>query len=123
MHVCWIMLRRSVYFLNICYIRVFYRLIEIGCYNEEEEEEGAHLHDDPVHHEQEAGEHDNDRWARIQTEIQRISTEQQRQGAEISGLHGDVQRGNRMLEENNRMLLMMMQHLNLQDPPTDPNKL
>jgi hypothetical protein len=25
MHVCWILLRRSVYFLNICYIRVFYR--------------------------------------------------------------------------------------------------
>jgi hypothetical protein len=25
MHVIWILLRRSVYFLNICFIRVFYR--------------------------------------------------------------------------------------------------
>jgi len=48
-----------------------------------------------------------------------MSTEQQRQGVEISGLRG-VQRGNRMHEENNRMLLRMMQHLNLQDPPQGP---
>jgi hypothetical protein len=86
----------------------------------DEEEEGGHLHDDPMHHEQEAGEHDNDRWAWMQTEIQRISTEQQRQGAEISGLRGDVKRGNHMHEENNRMLLRRMHHLNLQDPPQGP---
>jgi len=49
-----------------------------------------------------------------------MSTEQQRQRVEISRLHGDVQRGNRMHEENNCMLLRMMQHLNLQDPPQDP---
>ena len=73
-----------------------------------------------VHHDHEAGEHDNDRWAWMQTKIQRISTKQQRQGAEISELRGDVQRGNRMHEENNRMLLRMMQHLNLQDPPQGP---
>jgi len=70
-----------------------------------------------VQHDQEAGEHDNDeRWAWMQTEVQRISTEQQRQGPEISGLRGDVQRGNRMCEQNNRMLMRMMQHLNLQGP-------
>ena len=46
-------------------------------------------------------------------EIQRMTTEQQRQGAEISRLRGDVQRGNRMHEENNRMLLHMMHHFNL----------
>jgi len=40
----------------------------------------------------------------MQNEIQRMSTEQQRQGAEISGLRDDVQRGNCMREENNRML-------------------
>ena len=56
----------------------------------------------------------------MQNEIQRISTEKQRQGAEISGLHGDVQRGNPMHEENNRMLLRMMHHFNLQDPPQGP---
>ena len=73
----------------------------------EEEEEGALLH-----HEHEAGGHYNDeRWAWMQTEVQRISTEQQRQGVEISGLRNNVQRGNRMTEENNRMLRNMMQHL------------
>jgi len=47
---------------------------------DDEEEEGAHLH-----HEQEVGGHFNDeRWAWMQTEVKRISTEQQRQGAEIS---------------------------------------
>jgi len=56
----------------------------------------------------------------MQNEIQRMNTEQQRQGTEISRLRGDVQRGNRMHEENNCMLLRMMQHLNLQDPPQDP---
>ena len=56
----------------------------------------------------------------MQNEIQNISTEQQRQCAEISGLRGNVQRGNRMHEENNRMLLRMMHHLNLQDPPQGP---
>jgi len=86
-----------------------------------EEEEGAHLHDDPVHHEQEVGgQYNDERWAWMQTEIQRISTEQQRQGVEISGLRNDVQRANRMPEENNQMLLRMMQHLHLQGPPYRP---
>jgi len=59
------------------------------------EEEGAHLHDDEVHHNHEVGgQYDNDRWAWLQTEVQRISIEQQRQGVEISGLRNDVQRGN-----------------------------
>jgi len=31
--------------------------------SDDEDEEGAHLHDNPVHHGHEAGEHDNDRWA------------------------------------------------------------
>jgi len=48
----------------------------------DEEEEGAHLH-----HEQEVGGHyDDERWAWMQNEVQRINTEQQRQGVEISGL-------------------------------------
>jgi hypothetical protein len=72
-----------------------------------------------VHHEA-GGQYDNDRWAWMQTEIQRVSTEQQRQGAEISGLCGNVQRGNHMQEQNNRMLFRMMEHFNLQDPPQGP---
>ena len=59
----------------------------------------------------------------MRNEIQRMSTEQQRQRVEISRLHGDVQRGNRMHEENNCMLLRMMQHLNLQDPSQGPQQI
>jgi len=82
----------------------------------DEDEEGPHLH-----HEQEAGGSYNDeRWAWMQTEVQRISTEQQRQGVEISGLRNDVQRGNRVNDENNQMLRMTMKHLHLQGPPYGP---
>jgi hypothetical protein len=87
------------------------------------EEEGAHLQDDVEHHEHEFGGHyneNNDRWAWMQTEVQRISTEQQRQGVKFSGLRNDVQRGNRVAEENNQMLQMMIQHLHLQSPPYGP---
>ncbi len=50
--------------------------------------------DENLYHEQEAGVNYNDeRWAWIQTEIQRINTEQQRQGVEMVGLKNDVQRG------------------------------
>jgi len=85
------------------------------------EEEGANLHQAEEHHEHEAGEHYNDeRWAWMQTEVQRISTEQQRQGVEITGLRNDVLRGNRINEENNQMLRNMMQHLHLQGPPYRP---
>jgi len=79
----------------------------------DEEEVRAHLH-----HGEEAGENYNDeRWALMQTEVQRINTEQQRQDVEISGLKNDVLRGNRITKENNQMLWNMMQHLNLQSPP------
>jgi len=85
------------------------------------EEEGANLHDDEVQHEQDAGGHyDDERWTWIQTEVQRISTEQQRQGVEISGLRNEVQRGNPITKENNQMLRNMMQHLHLQGPPYGP---
>ena len=66
------------------------------------------------------GDEEEERWTWIQTEVQRISTEQQRQGVEISRLSNDVQRGNRMTEENNQMLRNMMQHRNLQCPPYGP---
>jgi len=56
----------------------------------------------------------------MQTEVQRISTEQQRQSVEITGLRNDVRRGNRINEENNQMLRNMMQHLLLQGPPYGP---
>ena len=79
-----------------------------------DEEEGAHLHQDEEHHDYEAEWHYNeDRWAWMQSEVQRISTEQQRQGVEITGLRNDVLRGNRINDENNRMLRHMLQHLNL----------
>jgi len=75
-----------------------------------------------VHHEQEAGgQFGDDRWTWVQNEIQRMSTEQQIQGDELSRLHGDVQRDNRIHEHNNRMPLKMMHHFNLQDPPHGPN--
>ena len=74
-----------------------------------------------MHHEQEVGGHFNDeRWAWMETEVQRISTEQQRQGIEMVGLRNDVQRGNRINEENNQMLWNMMQHLHHQGPPHGP---
>ncbi|KEH26318.1 hypothetical protein MTR_6g452660 [Medicago truncatula] len=59
------------------------------------EEEGAHLHQEEEHHDHETeGNNDNERWTWIQTEVERISTEQQRQGVELSGLRNDSLRGN-----------------------------
>ena len=84
--------------------------------NGDEEEVGANLH-----HEQETGGSYNDeRWAWMQTEVQRISTEQQSQGVEIARLRNEVQRGNRINEENNQMLRNMMHHFHLQGPPYGP---
>jgi len=86
--------------------------------SDDEDEVDANLHDDAVHHDHEVrGQYDNDRWTWMHNEIQRISTKQQRQDVEISRLRNDIQRGNRMHVENNRMLLRMMQHLNLEGPP------
>jgi hypothetical protein len=86
-----------------------------------DEGEGAHLHHEEKHHDQEAaGLNDNEKWAWMQTKVERISTEQQRQGVELSGIRNDVQRGNRMTEENNEMLRRMMQHFHLQGPPYGP---
>jgi len=60
-------------------------------------EDVEHMQDEPVHHEQEVGaQYGDDRWTWVQNEIQRMRTEQQKQGAELSGLRGDVERGNRM---------------------------
>jgi len=82
------------------------------------EEEGANLHHDEEHHDHDTGGNfENERWAWMQTEVQRISTEQQRQGVELSGLRNDVLRGNRMTDENNQMLRNMMEHFHLQGPP------
>ena len=66
------------------------------------EEEGANLHQDEEHHDYEAEGHYNDeRWAWMQTEVKRISTEQQRQGVEITGLRSDVLGGICINEDNN----------------------
>jgi hypothetical protein len=84
-------------------------------------EEGANLHHEERHHDQEVDElNNNERWAWMQTEVERISIEQQRQGVELSRLRNDVQMGNRMTEENNEMLRRMMQHFHLQGPPYGP---
>ena len=81
-----------------------------------DEEDGANLH-----HDYEAeGHYNDDRWAWMQTKVQRISTEQQRQGVEITGLRNDVLRGNHINDENNQMLWHMLQHLHLQGPPYGP---
>ena len=51
-------------------------------HGDDEEEEGEHLQEDLVQQDQEVGgQYDNDRWAWMQTEIQRINTKKQRQGA------------------------------------------
>ena len=85
-----------------------------------DEGDGANLHQEG-HHGHEAGElNENQRWTWIHNEIERMSTEQQRQGVEISGLRNEVQRGNRVNDENNEMLRRMMQHLQLQGPPYGP---
>ena len=66
------------------------------------------------------GSYNDERWAWMQTEVQRISTEQQSQGVEMAGLRNDVQRGNRINEENNQMIRNMMQHFHLQGPAYGP---
>ena len=87
------------------------------------EEECANLHKDEEHHDYEAGGHSNDeRWTWMQTEIERISTKQQRQGVEITRLRNDVLRGTRINEDNNQMLWNIMQHLHLQGPPYGPQE-
>jgi len=97
---------------NLLYVRTNRQVHNDG----DEEEVGAHLH-----HEEEASGSSNDEWwAWMQTEVQRISTEQQRQGVEMVGLSNDVQRSNRINEENNQMLRNMMQHLHLLGPPYGP---
>jgi len=73
------------------------------------EEEGANLH----HDHDAGGNFENKRWAWIETEVERISTDQQRQGVELSGLRNYVLRGTRIAEENNQMLRNMMQHFHL----------
>jgi gluconate kinase len=76
-----------------------------GAHMHHDEGEGANLHHEEEHHNHEAGElNENQRWAWIHNEVERMSTEQQRQGVEISGLRNEVQRGNRINEENNEIL-------------------
>jgi len=71
---------------NLLYVDTKPQVQDDGDDGGDEEGKGAHLH-----HEQEVGEHyDDERWAWMQTEVQRISTEQQRQGVEISGMWNDV---------------------------------
>jgi len=101
---------------NLLYVGTNPQVHSDGDDGGDEEEVGANLH-----HEQEAGGSYNDeQWAWMQTEVQRISTEQQSQGVEMAGLRNDVQKGNRINEENNQMLRHMMQHLHLQGPPYGP---
>jgi len=86
-----------------------------------DEGEGANLHHEGEHHDHEAGElNDDQRWAWMRIEVERISTEQQRQGVKLLGLRDDVQRGNHMSEKNNEMLRRMMHHFHLQCPPYGP---
>jgi hypothetical protein len=97
---------------NLLYVGINPQVQDDG---DDEEKVGAQ------HHEQEAGGNYNDEWwAWMKTKVQRISTEQQRQGVEMVGLRNDVQRGNRINEENNQMLRKLMQHLHHQGPPYGP---
>jgi len=82
---------------NLLYVGTNPQVHNDGDDGGDEKEVGANLH-----HEQETGGSYNDeRWAWMQTEDQIISTEQQSQGVEMVGLRNDVQRGNRINEENN----------------------
>jgi len=64
-----------------------------------DKEEGENLHHDGEQHDHKvSGKFDDDRWAWMQAEVQRISTEQQRQGVEMTGLRNDVLRGNHINE-------------------------
>ena len=47
---------------------------------------------------------DTERWEWMHTKVERISTEQQRNDVELSGLRNDALMGNRISEENNQML-------------------
>jgi len=101
---------------NLIYVGTNPQVHNDGDDGGDEEEVGANLY-----HEQEAGGSYNDeRWAWMQTEVQRISTEQQSQGVEMIGLRNDVQRCNRINKENNQMLRNMMQHFHLQGPAYGP---
>jgi hypothetical protein len=89
--------------------------------NNLDEGDSANLHQEEEHHGHNTDNLNEDqRWTWIHNEIERMSTEQQRQGVEIFGLRNDVQRGNRLTQENNEMLRRMMQHLHLQGPPYGP---
>jgi len=61
---------------------IFYYFDSIWCTCQTSiKEEGANLHHDEEHQDYDFGEHyneDNNRWAWMQTKVQRISTEQQR---------------------------------------------
>ena len=101
---------------NLLYVVTNSQVHNEGDDGGDEEQVGAHLH----HGQEVGGNYNDERWAWMQTEVQRISTEQQRQGVEMAGLRNDVQRGNRINEKNNQMLQNMMQHLHLQGPPYGP---
>jgi len=89
-------------------------LLYFGVHQQVQEDHG-------IDHEHEANEQfDAERWEWMETEIQRISTKQQRKGVEMTGLRNDVLRGNHINDENNQMLRNMMQHLHLQGPPYGP---
>jgi len=113
---CLIILTNPKVVENLLYVGTNSQVHNDGDNGGDEEEVGANLH-----HEQEVGGSYNDeRWACMQTKVQRISTEQQSQGVEMAGIRNNVQRGNRINEENNQMLRNMMQHLHLQGPTYRP---
>jgi len=101
---------------NFLYVGTNPRVHDDGDDGGDEEEVGAHLH----HEQKLVGHYNDEQWSWMQTEVQRISTKQKRQGVEMVGLRNDVQRGNQVTKENNQMLRMMMQHLHLQGPPSGP---
>ena len=98
---------------NLLYVGTNPQVRDDGDDGGDEKEVGANLYNE----QEVGGSYSDERWAWMQTEVQRIHTEQQRQGVEMVGLRSDVQRGNRINEENNQMFRNMMQHPYLQGPP------
>lgn len=60
---------------------------------------------------------DDEQWNWMQSELQKINTNQQQFGEEFSGMQEEVQRTNQRREETHNALLAMQEYLNARYPP------
>jgi hypothetical protein len=84
-----------------------------------DEEEAQHEQEEPVLH---AGpQFEYDRWAWVQAEFQKVHTKQNQMHNEMIGMRADIQHGNRVAEESQRLVTQMMQRFGLNRPPPGNN--